>query len=71
MSHKISLSAFGNATIPFNAISFSLGVGFNLIFPEHAMYEGWLKLLPGFQWISWERFLLDWLKVMPMVGLSH
>jgi hypothetical protein len=22
------------------------------------MYEVWLKLLPGFEWISWQSFLL-------------
>jgi len=58
MTHKISLSAFGNATSLFLAISFSLCVVFDLIFPEHAMYEVWLKLLPGFEWISWQSFFL-------------
>jgi hypothetical protein len=23
-----------------------------------AMYETWLKLLPGFEWLSWQSFLL-------------
>jgi cytochrome c biogenesis protein CcdA len=33
-------------------------VGFDLAFPQHAMYEVWLKLLPGFKWISWQSFFV-------------
>ncbi|MEQ3658380.1 MAG: DUF5676 family membrane protein [Glaciecola sp.] len=58
MTHKLSLSAFGHATSLFISISFTLCVVFDLIFPEHAMYEVWLKLLPGFEWISWQSFFL-------------
>lgn len=58
MNHKISLSVFGNATSFFIAISFSLCVAFDLLFPQHAMYEVWLKLLPGFEWISWKSFFI-------------
>ena len=58
MTHKISLFAFGNSTSIFIAISFSLCVVFDLIFPEHAMYEVWLKLLPGFEWLSWKSFFV-------------
>ena len=48
MSHKISLFAFGHASSLFISISFLLCVGFDLLFPQQAMYEVWLKLLPGF-----------------------
>ena len=58
MNHKISLFAFGNATSLFFAIVFSVCVVFDLVLPEHAMYEAWLKLLPGFEWISWKSFLI-------------
>ena len=58
MKHKISLFAFGNATSLFIAITFIICVAFDLIFPDHAMYEVWLKLLPGFTWISWQSFFL-------------
>ena len=58
MKHKISLFAFGNATSLFIAITFSICVAFDLAFPGHAMYEVWLKLLPGFVWISWKSFFL-------------
>jgi hypothetical protein len=50
--------AFGHATSLFISISFTLCVVFDLLFPQHAMYETWLKLLPGFEWISWQSFFL-------------
>jgi len=58
MKHKISLFAFGNATSLFFLMSFTICVIFDLIFPEHAMYTVWLKLLPGFTWLSWQSFFL-------------
>jgi hypothetical protein len=58
MKHKISLSAFGHAASLFILISFSLCVAFDLMFPEQAMYEVWLKLLPGFKWLSWKSFFV-------------
>jgi hypothetical protein len=33
-------------------------VGFDLLFPEHAMYKAWQDLLPGFEWLSWQSFSL-------------
>ncbi len=58
--HKqgISLLGVGHATSLTLAISFLLCVGFDLFFPEHAMYETWQKLLPGFKWISWKSLFL-------------
>lgn len=58
MGRGISLWAAGNASSLFLAISFSLCVGFDLLFPDHAMYEAWRRLLPGFEWISPASFLL-------------
>jgi len=58
MSRRISLSAVGHATSLFLLITFILCVGFDLMFPDHAMYEVWAKLLPGFKWLSWESFFL-------------
>ena len=54
----LSLFAFGHATSLFLAITFVLCVGFDLLFPQMAMYRGWQALLPGFIWISWPSFLL-------------
>jgi len=58
MKQGISLKAVGHATSLFLAITFSLCVAFDLLFPSHAMYGSWQKLLPGFEWISWSSFFL-------------
>jgi cytochrome c biogenesis protein CcdA len=58
MSTRISLAAVGHATSIFLATTFTLCVAFDLIFPDHAMYAVWQKLLPGFEWISWQSFLI-------------
>jgi len=58
MRTRISLIAVGHATSLFLAITFVICVGFDLLFPEHAMYEAWQKLLPGFEWLSWKSFFL-------------
>ncbi len=42
----------------FLVVTFALCVGFDLIFPGQAMYQTWLKLLPGFSWLTWTSFLL-------------
>lgn len=58
MSNKISLWAVGHASSLMIAITFSLCVAFDLIFPNMAMYKSWMNLLPGFEWLSWKSFLL-------------
>lgn len=58
MRRGVSLWAFGFASSFFLSIAYSLCVAFDLLFPEHAMYEVWLKLLPGFEWLSWKSFFL-------------
>lgn len=58
MKQTLSLPAVGNATSLFLAVSFVLCVLFDLLFPQHAMFEVWRQLLPGFEWISWSSFLL-------------
>ena len=58
MKPGISLLAVGHASSLFLAITFSIFVAFDLLFPSMAMYETWLKLLPGFEWLSWQSFLL-------------
>lgn len=54
----ISLPAAGWATSLFIAITYTLCVGFDLLLPEQAMYGAWIKLLPGFHWLTWQSFLL-------------
>jgi len=58
MTRRLPLFAIGNATSLFLAISYSLCVAFDLLFPEHAMYQAWQKLLPGFEWISWKSYFV-------------
>ena len=58
MTHKISLMAFGHASSLFISISFVLCVAFGLLFPQSPMYDVWLKLLPGVEWLSWQSFFL-------------
>lgn len=58
MNNRISLLAMGHATSLFLAITFTVCVAFDLIFPEHAMYRAWQDLLPGFEWISLGSFFL-------------
>jgi len=58
MKNPLSLSAAGQASGLFLAISYALCVGCCLLFPEHKLYLGWQKLLPGFTWLSWPSFFL-------------
>jgi hypothetical protein len=58
MSRGLSLAAVGHASSLTLALTFALCVGFDLAAPEMAMYEVWRKLLPGFEWLSWQSFLL-------------
>lgn len=58
MNARISLSATGHATSLLLVISYILCIGFDLLFPEHAMYTAWYKLLPGFEWLSWKSFFI-------------
>ncbi|MEQ9640554.1 MAG: DUF5676 family membrane protein [Alphaproteobacteria bacterium] len=55
---RLPVMALGMSLGTFFAITFVLCVGFDLLFPEHAMYETWLRLLPGFTWLTWQSFLL-------------
>ena len=58
MTNKISVGAVGNASSIFLVITYSLCIGFDLVFPGHAMYEAWQKLLPGFEWLTLQGFLI-------------
>ena len=58
MKQGVSFWAVGHASSLFLAVTFTLCVAFDLLFPEHAMFETWRKLLPGFEWLSWGSFFL-------------
>ena len=55
---RIPVIAFGLSLGLFLAITYVLCVGFDLLFPGQAMYQTWLRLLPGFTWLTWQSFLL-------------
>jgi len=55
---QLPVAALGMALGLFLAITFSLCVVFDLIFPGQAMYQSWLRLFPGFTWLSWPSFVL-------------
>ncbi|MEQ8374978.1 MAG: DUF5676 family membrane protein [Roseibium aggregatum] len=57
-SVRIPVVAFGLSLGLFLALTFVLCVIFDLIFPQQAMYQTWLRLLPGFTWLSWPSFVL-------------
>ena len=58
MKNKIPLLAVGHATSAVIAISFTLCVVFDLLFPTLAMYKSWQVFLPGFEWISFKSYIL-------------
>ena len=51
----------GLATGCFLAITYVFCVCYDLAFDQR-MYETWLKLLPGFTWLTWPSFLLGLLE---------
>jgi len=55
---RIPVFAFGMSLGIFLAVTYVLCIGFDLIFPGQAMYQTWLRLLPGFTWLNWQSFLL-------------
>ena len=58
MRQGIPLVALGHTVSIFLAVTFTLCVLFDLLFPAHAMFEVWRKLLPGFEWLTWTSFFL-------------
>ena len=55
---RIPILALGLSLGSFLALTFVLCVLFDLWFPGQAMYETWLRLLPGFTWLTWPSFFL-------------
>lgn len=55
---RIPILALGASLGTFFAITFVLCVLFDLWFPGQAMYQTWLRLLPGFTWLTWPSFFL-------------
>ena len=57
-THELGIYSLGMTLGLFIVITFTLCVIFDLLFPAWAMYPSWIKLLPGFTWISPTSFLL-------------
>jgi hypothetical protein len=55
---RIPVAALGLSLGLFFLLTYVLCVGYDLIFPGQAMYQSWLRLLPGFTWLDWPSFLL-------------
>lgn len=55
---RIPVLAFGMSLGIFLVVTYALCVAFDLIWPDQAMYQTWLRLLPGFTWLTWQSFLL-------------
>ena len=53
---RLPVVALGLSLGLFLVITFVLCVGYDLVFPGHTMAEIWLRLLPGFTWLSWSSF---------------
>ena len=58
MRLTLSLTAVGQATSLFFAITFLLCIAVSLVFPAHTMAQSLQQLLPGFRWISSTSVLL-------------
>jgi hypothetical protein len=54
---KLDWRVVGFALGSFLAVSYVICVAYDLAFDQR-MYEAWLKLLPGFTWLTWPSFLL-------------
>lgn len=48
----------------FGAITFTLCIAWDLVFPEYAMTRLWEVLLPGFKGISWNSYFLGLTEVI-------
>jgi hypothetical protein len=55
---RIPVLVLGLSLGLFFVVTYVLCVGYDLLFPGQAMYQIWLRLLPGFTWLSWPSFLL-------------
>lgn len=54
----LKVSTVGLSLGSFLSITYTLCVIYDLIFPGLSMYQAWLRLLPGFQWLTWGSFFL-------------
>jgi hypothetical protein len=55
---RIPVVKLGWALSIFLAVTYMLCVGFDLIFPQYAMYRAWISLMPGMTWLTATSFLI-------------
>lgn len=61
-SNRLPLFAVGMSLGLFLAVTFTLCVAFDLLFPAYAMNSSWGMLLPGFKWLSVTSFVIGLLE---------
>jgi hypothetical protein len=54
----LSVKIVGLSLGSFLSITYTLCVIYDLLFPGMSMYQTWLRLLPGFKWLTWGSFFL-------------
>lgn len=55
---KVDVPALGKSLSLFLVITYVLCVLFDFLLPEFAMHQAWQVFLPGFEWLTFESFLL-------------
>ena len=55
--NKLDWRVVGLSMGSFLSVSYVICVAGDLVFGHH-MYEAWLKLLPGFTWLTWSSFFI-------------
>ena len=76
---RLPLIPLGWALSLFLAVTYLACIGFDLVFPQYAMYETWSGLLPGFVWLTpigfliglLESFLYGWYTALIFGGLFN
>ncbi|MEK6599005.1 MAG: DUF5676 family membrane protein [Deltaproteobacteria bacterium] len=58
ITRPLNIKVVGLSLGSFLSITFILCVVYDLIFPGSQMYQSWIKLLPGFKWLTLTSFFL-------------
>jgi len=58
ITRPLNIRVVGLSLGSFLSITFILCVVYDLIFPEAKMYQSWIRLLPGFEWLTLKSFFL-------------
>jgi len=58
ITRPLNIRVVGLSLGSFLSITFMLCVVYDLLFPGSAMYQSWMRLLPGFEWLTLKSFFL-------------